>query len=76
MSMPLYHVSHVVRGSLVGPRSVRYFSVAAPNAASALGMVENALGSPVAGEFSIQRSEGTSEVAGILREQSASQLAA
>jgi hypothetical protein len=56
MLMPLHHVSFRGRGSLVGPRSVRYFSVAAPTSADALRVVEARLGA-VAGEYTIARTE-------------------
>ena len=36
MTMSLYHVSHVVGGSLLGPSTTTYFRVVAPSAARAL----------------------------------------
>lgn len=63
--MPLHHVSFRGRGSLVGPRPVRYFSVAAPTAADALRIVEEQLnGEP--GSYEIARAKGEATSPGIL----------
>lgn len=60
MMTPLHHVSFRGRGSLVGPRSVRYFCVAAPTSADALRVVEMHLGG-IDGEFTVARTEQRTE---------------
>lgn len=52
-TMPLHHVSYMIRGSMAGPRVVSYFSVAAPTVVSALGLVSDFLGNPLVGEFTV-----------------------
>lgn len=54
MTMPLHHVSFRGRGPMVGPRPVRYFSVAATSAADALRLVEEQLNG-AEGEYAIAR---------------------
>lgn len=60
MLMPLHHVSFRGRGPMVGPRPVRYFSVAAPSAAEALRLVEEQLHG-ADGEYAIQRAKPATE---------------
>lgn len=43
MSMPLFHVSHVRRGSMLGPPVTNYLRVVAPSASQAVAMAEKAL---------------------------------
>ena len=63
---PLHHVSYVVRDSMVGPRAVRYFKVAAQTAPDALRLVADYLGNPDRGEYAVARAEGVAEP-GIVR---------
>ena len=60
MLMPLHHVSFRGRGPMVGPRPVRYFSVAAPTCADALALVERAL-EGADGEYAITRAKPTTD---------------
>ena len=43
MTMPLFHVSHVARGSMLGPRSTHYLRVVATSAGDALQLAQDAL---------------------------------
>jgi hypothetical protein len=55
MTMSLFHVSHVVGGSLLGPSTTTYFSVVAPSAARALEIAEQNAGTP-GGRWSVEPS--------------------
>lgn len=70
MTMPLHHVSFRGRGSLVGSRPVRYFSVAARSGSEALRLVEARVAN-AEGDYSVTRSkrDADREQPGILREQ-------
>jgi hypothetical protein len=43
MTMPLFHVSHVARGSMLGPQSTFYLRVVAADPATALQLAQDAL---------------------------------
>lgn len=62
MKMPLHHVSFRGRGSLVGSRSVSYFSVAAPSGAEALRLVEAEV-QGADGDYAVTRSKRDVEAA-------------
>jgi hypothetical protein len=59
MTMPLFHVSHVVRGSMLGPQSTFYLRVVATDPAAAIKLAQDALTAHgvdvAAGEWSVAR---------------------
>lgn len=67
MTLPLHHVSFRGRGPMVGPRPVRYFSVAAPSASDALRLVEGQLNG-ADGEYRIERTDRVGVSPGIVSE--------